>query len=226
MQISEIFKLFDDIGCVTFATVKDGKPETRIAYLYAYDDEGLYFRTMVPKSFYKQLKEVPYVSICGLKGNSQYQKNDKGIPVFEPGYTVRLSGLVEEVPLKTIKEKAETNDMFQLGVLFSEQHATSRTFVIKSGTGELYDFDFEMKKRGHKLLRKRFSLNGQSDSHYEVVITNDCVACLECMGHCTYNAIYLKNEEPQIDPEKCDLCGDCIPACEAHAIKVRLIEKK
>lgn len=45
MKIEEIYKKFDDIGCLTFATIDGDYPETRIAHLFAWDEEGLYFRT-------------------------------------------------------------------------------------------------------------------------------------------------------------------------------------
>jgi uncharacterized pyridoxamine 5'-phosphate oxidase family protein len=59
MKIEEIYKKFDDIGCLTFATIDGDYPETRIAHLFAWDEEGLYFRTMTVKPFYKQLKVEP-----------------------------------------------------------------------------------------------------------------------------------------------------------------------
>ncbi len=55
MDIAAIYEKFDQIGCLTFATVDKGTPQTRIAHLFAHDHEGLYFRTMVTKAFYEQL---------------------------------------------------------------------------------------------------------------------------------------------------------------------------
>ena len=66
MDIKAIYKKFDQVGCLTFATIEKDTPQTRIAHLFAYDDEGLYFRTMIVKPFYKQLKKTGRVSICGM----------------------------------------------------------------------------------------------------------------------------------------------------------------
>ena len=57
MTIKEIYEKFDKIGCLTFATVnEEGEPETRIAHLRGYDNEGIYFMTMFTKGFYRELK--------------------------------------------------------------------------------------------------------------------------------------------------------------------------
>ena len=58
MTIKEIYNQFDKIGSVVFATIDEGYPETRIAHFFAYDDKGLYFRTMTTKPFYHQLKST------------------------------------------------------------------------------------------------------------------------------------------------------------------------
>lgn len=47
MEIAEIYARFDQIGCLTFATIDKGYLQTRIAHLFAHDHDGLYFRTMI-----------------------------------------------------------------------------------------------------------------------------------------------------------------------------------
>jgi len=66
MDIADIYEKFDQIGCLAFATIDEGYPQTRIAHLRAHDHEGLYFQTMITKAFYKQLKKTEKVSICGM----------------------------------------------------------------------------------------------------------------------------------------------------------------
>lgn len=57
MTIKEIYESFDKIGCLTFTTVdENNQPESRIAHLRGFDDEGMYFMTMYTKPFYKHLK--------------------------------------------------------------------------------------------------------------------------------------------------------------------------
>ena len=66
MDITDIYEKFDQIGCLTFATIEKDTSQTRIAHLFAHDHEGLYFRTMITKPFYEQLKKTEKVSICGM----------------------------------------------------------------------------------------------------------------------------------------------------------------
>ena len=63
MDIADIYEKFEQIGCLTFATIDRDYPQTRIAHLFAYDHDGLYFRTMITKAFYDQLKKTEKVSI-------------------------------------------------------------------------------------------------------------------------------------------------------------------
>ena len=63
MDIADIYEKFDQIGCLTFATIDKDIPQTRIAHLFAHDNEGLYFRTMITKPFYEQLKKTEKVSM-------------------------------------------------------------------------------------------------------------------------------------------------------------------
>ena len=80
MGIADIYEKFDQIGCLTFATIDKGIPQTRIAHLFAYDDEGLYFRTMITKPFYNQLKKTEKVSICGMFPKTSVSHNERGMP--------------------------------------------------------------------------------------------------------------------------------------------------
>jgi hypothetical protein len=65
MDIADIYEKFDQIGCLTFATIDKDTPQTRIAHLFAQDYEGLYFRTMITKPFYDQLKKTGKVLFQG-----------------------------------------------------------------------------------------------------------------------------------------------------------------
>ena len=89
MDIAKIYEKFDPIGCLTFATIDGDFPQTRIAHLFAYDNEGLYFRTMITKAFYDQLKKTEKVSMCGMFPKTSVSHDEEGMPYFEPGYTIR-----------------------------------------------------------------------------------------------------------------------------------------
>ena len=96
MTIKEIYEKFDKIGCLSFATVnEDGEPETRIAHLRAYDEEGIYFMTMFTKDFYKQIKANGKVAINGLKARTEVAHDKEGFPIFDKGYAIRLTGNVK-----------------------------------------------------------------------------------------------------------------------------------
>ena len=223
MKITEIYEMFDRIGCLTFATLDHGLPQTRIAHLFAHDDEGLYFRTMITKAFYRQLKNEGTVSICGMYPKTTVSHDGEGMPYFEPGYTIRLTGEVREVSLEDLKQKAQEDRLFELGVKDIERYPAMTTFCISSGWGEVYDFDFEMEHRDHKLLRTAFSYGGSLVPFRGMRIGEDCIACGECMQGCSFKAISMEGDRYVIDSAKCDVCGDCYNVCPADAVEV-LIE--
>ena len=220
MDISDIYQKFDRIGCLTFATIDQGYPQTRIAHLFAHDGDGLYLRTMVPKAFYAQLKKTGTVSVCGMYPKTSVSHNPEGMPYFEPGYTIRATGDVREIPLETLREKAAVNDMFMLGVKDIEKYPAMTTFCLYSAWGEVYDFDFEMEHRDHKLLRTRFSFGGKAVPFQGVRITEACIACGECRDGCSFKAIYEQGDRFVIDPTRCDVCGDCYTVCPADAVEI------
>jgi ferredoxin len=220
MNIADIYKKFDQIGCLTFATIDHGIPQTRIAHLFAHDHEGLYFRTMVTKPFHKQLKTTGKVAVCGMFPETAVSHNEDGMPYFPPGYTIRATGDVKEISLEALKEKAADNEMFMLGVKDIEKYPAMTTFCLYSAWGEVYDFDFEMEHRSHKLLRTGFSFGGKNIPFRGVRITEDCIACGDCHERCSFKAIHKNNEQYFIDPAKCDACGDCYTICPNHAIEI------
>lgn len=84
MTIKEIYEKFDKIGCTTFSTVHDGRAESRIAHFFAWDEDGIYFRTMTVKPFYKQVKEIGNITVCGTYPNTQVMHDENNLPSFEP----------------------------------------------------------------------------------------------------------------------------------------------
>jgi len=220
MNIEEIYKLFDQIGSLTFATVENGEPRTRIAHLFAHDSEGLYFRTMTVKPFYSQLKESGRVAICGIYPTTAYSHDQDGMPYFEPGYTISVSGNVREIDLEQLKAKAGENSMFALGVKDIEKYPAMTTFCLYQAAGEVFDFDFAMEKRDHKLKRTRFTIGGMAYPFRGVRILDDCIGCGECYEGCSFKAISESAGKYVIDSSRCDVCGDCSTICPANAIEV------
>jgi uncharacterized pyridoxamine 5'-phosphate oxidase family protein/NAD-dependent dihydropyrimidine dehydrogenase PreA subunit len=220
MTITEIFDKFDRIGCLTFATVDNDVPQTRIAHLFAYDDEGLYFRTMIVKAFYAQLKTSGKVSVCGMYPKTQVSYDKDGMPFFPPGYAIRATGEVKEITLSALKKKASLDDKFSLGVKDIEKYPAMTTFCLYKGYGEIFDFDFEMEQRSHKLLRIGFSFGGAQIPFNGVRITDACTLCGNCLPKCSFRAIDLQSGKYVIDHTKCDVCGDCYIVCPAGAIEI------
>lgn len=222
MNMEAIYRKFDRIGCLTFATIDRDYPQTRIAHLFAYDNEGLYFRTMITKAFYAQLKETAKVSVCGMYPKTSVSHDPEGMPYFEPGYTIRATGDVREIPLEALEKKAVGSEMFMLGVKDIERYPAMTTFCLYRGWGEVFDFDFEMERRDHKLLRTAFSFGGKAIPFRGVRITEACIACGECRESCSFKAIDQQDERFVIDQAKCDVCGDCYNVCPVDAVEIVL----
>lgn len=64
LNVQEVFEKFEEIGCCAFATLDGcGGIDSRIAHFFAWDEEGLYLRTMASKPFYRQLVEGAQLTI-------------------------------------------------------------------------------------------------------------------------------------------------------------------
>jgi ferredoxin len=101
-----------------------------------------------------------------------------------------------------------------------EKYPAMTTYCIYRAWGEVYDFDFEMEHRSHKLLRTGFCYGGKYIPFRGVRITEECIACGECREKCSFKAIYQRDEMFIIDPTKCDVCGDCYTICPSGAIEI------
>jgi uncharacterized pyridoxamine 5'-phosphate oxidase family protein len=218
MDIADIYEKIDQIGYLTFATIDNDTPQTRIAYLFAHDHEGLYFQTMFTKAFYKQLKMTEKVSICSMYRKTSVNHNDQGMPNFSPGYTIRATGDVKEISFEKLKEKAAINEMFMSGVKDIEKYPAMTTFCLYSAWGEVFDFDME--HLSHKIQRTGFCFGGKHIPFRGVRITEECIACGECQEKCSFKAIYKFDERFIIDHTICELCGDCYTTCPTGAIEI------
>ena len=221
--IEEIYKDFEGIGSLTFATVtQDGYPETRIADLFAWDDEGLYFLTMNHKPFARQLRQAGKLSICGISSRTRPVLDENMLPTFEAGYTMKATGLVREVPLEAIKEKAKKNALFLTGVNDRDRYRDEIFFCLYRFWGERYDYDFELECRDHKLIREFFAFGGYEKAFSGMKINQDkCIRCGKCYKICAdyhFHAAKKTDEGYYIDTSRCDVCGNCTTVCPAGAI--------
>jgi len=216
--IQEIFEAFQRVGVVSCATL-DGKGsvESRMAVPCAYDAEGIYIGTMTVKPFYRQMKEGGCVSLCGEYPTTRVSLGERNKPYFEPGYTVRLSGQVREISEAELMEKASGNPLFDHAVDDLAQYPETRYFVIYKGHGEIYDYDYEMEKRDHKIERERFAFGGEEIVAPGLSITGDCTGCGACLERCSFKAIE-EGTPYRILGNRCDECGDCYNACPVGAV--------
>jgi ferredoxin len=177
MNIADIYEKFYKIGCLTFATIDKDYPQTRIAHLFAYDDGGLYFRTMVVKPFYNQLKKTEKVSVCGMFPKTSVSHDAQGMPYFPPGYAIRASGDVREISLETLEEKAAVSDMFMLGVKDIERYPAMTTFCLYRACGECME-------------NCSFKAICQEGDRY-VIDHARCDACGDCYTICPSDAVEI-----------------------------------
>ncbi len=221
MTIKEIYEKFEKIGCLSFTTVDEkGVPESRIAHLRAYDDEGIYFMTMFTKDFYYNIKKTGWISICGLNAKTQVEHDENGFPIFEGGYAMRMTGKVKEIPIDDIKQK--NNPLFDFCIKDQEKYRAMVIFCITEGYGDVFDYDFEKISRKNKLQREYFSYGGAKEKIKGLKIDKDkCISCGACKEKCSFVAIREEDGSYEIDMYRCDECGDCYINCPVKAISYR-----
>lgn len=219
MKIKEIYKTIERIGCLSFSTLDGADIHSRYARFFGYDEEGLYFLTMHTKPFYRQLSRCAKLAVCGIfPSGAIARKDEHGMPLMQPGFTLRISGEVREIPYDAVKNKADANhEGFKFAVYDISRYPAMRVFCLYRGKGEIFDYDFEMQNRDYKLYRTRFSFGGESCHEAGCRITEECTGCGACLDVCSFKAI-----EPgspyRIIGERCDECGNCLLVCPAGAI--------
>lgn len=160
------------------------------------------------------------VSICGLYANTEVNHDDNGMPIFEPGYSIRLTGKAYEIPMEDIK--AKNNPIFDVCIKDQEKYQAMVIFCIKSARGDVFDYDFELSSRENKLNRIYFSYNGEKTKPRGLILDEDtCVACGMCKRKCSFTAIKQDGKIYSIDSNRCDECGDCLIVCPVKAISIR-----
>ena len=227
MDLKEVYARFERIGACSFTTLNDeGVPTSRIAHLFAGDEEGLYLRCMDVKPFYRQLKRNEWLSICGDCSKGVLGHDEHGVPLYAGGFTMRVVGKVRELTMEEVEAKAQVNDDFGLAVYDIGKYPRMRVFVMYRGSGELYDYDFEMYHRDHKLYRERFAFGGDTFVEPGLVIGGECISCNACFENCTFKAIVPGEDGApyRIRGERCDECGSCYNVCPVGAVHIRGVD--
>lgn len=217
--VEDVFDAFEKAGCCGFATLDGaGGIDSRIAHFFAWDSEGLYLRTMTVKPFYRQLVEGGKLSASGEYTEARCVMDDDHMPHFQPGYMVRVSGDVRELTREEVDAKAAASPLFNVAVYDIKKYPETRVFALYRGKAELYDYDFNMVHRDHKILRARLSFGGASVEPAGLSIDEGaCTACGRCSEVCTHKAI-VPGDAYSILGERCDECGNCYHACPAGAV--------
>jgi len=167
------------------------------------------------------LRDNAQLSMCGIYPSGRKEgKNKDGQPYWPPGFFLRITGEAREVSDDEVKKKAAADSkVHRYALEEAARYPAMRLFCIFKGKGELFDYDFEMELRDHKLLRKRFVFGGETVNEAGTRIDPDrCIACGECYEACTFSAI-VEGEPYKVNSERCDECGSCINVCPAEAIE-------
>lgn len=220
MTSQELQSALEKVGSLSITTLDGSTMHSRIISICGCDNGGVYFLTMDVKPFYRQLKANPQLSLCGIYPSGRKEgKNKDGQPYWPPGFSLRITGEAREVTREEIREKAETgNELHQYTLEEVAHYPSMKLFCIFKGKGEIFDYDFELENRDHKLLRTRFAFGGETVNAAGARIDPDkCVACGECKEVCTFGAI-VEGEPYTVNGERCDECGSCVLTCPVEAI--------
>ena len=209
LSIKEVYERFEEIGCCSFATLDgSGGVDSRIAHFFAHDNNGLYLRTMTGKPFYRQLIEGGKLSVCGEHTAAPCSWDEDNMPHFQPGYMMRVSGDVRVVSDDEVQALAKENPQFAVALYDKKKYPETVVLVLDRAAGELYDYDFNMVNRGHKILRERFCWGGAEVVEPGFQITDACIECGSCAEVCTHKAI-VPGSPYSIRGAWCDECGNC-----------------
>ena len=75
----------------------------------------------------------------------------------------------------------EMNQIHQYALEDQSRYPSMKLFCVHKGKGEIFDFDFEMENRDHKLLRTRFSFGGETHNEPGAIITDVCTLAANVM---------------------------------------------
>ncbi len=155
MTIADIYGYIEKIGSMVFSTIHEDEVHSRIAHFNGYDDEGIYFRTMINKPYYTQLMNTKKITVCGIYPNSKVEHDDEGMALFEPGYSFRLIGEIRNLSFEELKQKANNHAGLQMAVDDALRYTAMKegNFVVYKAKVEIYDYDFECSTRENKLCR-------------------------------------------------------------------------
>ncbi|BES64254.1 4Fe-4S binding protein [Gottschalkiaceae bacterium SANA] len=196
--MEKALKLLRGLRSVSFATISEGKPQSRIIDVMFIREDGLYFMTCKSKPFYRQLRESPHVAITGMT---------------QDFVQIRLTGEVEVVSSELIDQIYRENQDFDQLFPRNDDHAFMEVFRVFRGKGEIFD----LSGKEVKMKRHRFAFGGEKVRKSGCEIQENCIGCGRCQSVCPFQAIQAGSPYG-IDSELCDECGRCLLSCPVDAI--------
>ncbi|MGD9224500.1 MAG: DUF362 domain-containing protein [Desulfobacteraceae bacterium] len=85
---------------------------------------------------------------------------------------------------------------------------------------ELFGFGGAIKNTGMGCGSRKGKLAMHSNVSPQVMAEN-CIACGECVDHCSQNALTVVEESAVVDEDRCIGCGECILVCANQAIQIQ-----
>ncbi|MDC7233342.1 MAG: hypothetical protein PQJ58_08915 [Spirochaetales bacterium] len=93
MTIQEIYSYADAVRVLQFTTVYNNEVHSSSAHFNGYDEEGIYFRTMDSKPYFRQLMATGKVTVSGCTDSRILGHEEDGTPIIPPSYAFRLMQL-------------------------------------------------------------------------------------------------------------------------------------
>ncbi len=181
-------------GRVSIATIKNGRPESRIISLQRMSDHSVYFMTSRGKPFYRQLTQHPYIAASSLLDDTHH--------------CIRISAQVEECTDPAVyQEYAQKNP----GTMTMYRNNTDIIVLFKllKGNGEILHL-----YRDDMVRRLRFAFGGTEPEPLTYSITDACTGCGLCYENCAEHSIYRSQDgKYHIRSMDCDDCGICYTKC-------------
>lgn len=165
--------LVHQIHTAVVATIDElGLPMTCAIDLMDHDANSVYFLTAQGKSFYMRLKQHPYVSLTGIRGDTTLQSA-----------ALTLHGKVREVDASHQRQLFAKN-LYMYDIYPSEASRQAiRVFQLYEGCGERLD----LSRRPIERASFSFGTSPKADSGY--FVTAACDGCGRCAEVCPQDAI-------------------------------------
>jgi len=90
---------------------------------------------------------------------------------------------------------------------------------IAVGMQTIEEVDYNIKRFKNELIDESLIAKVQSQPR-KLMIADWCTKCGACINKCSHKALDMGEKKPNINPNKCVLCGYCAAVCKEFCIKV------